>query len=270
MRDIDWKRGAATLTLGGLLALASFTARAAETAPAGDAPAATVPASPADPLEPFNRVSFAINRTVLNYVVNPIADHVVPLIPGPVQTGLSNAYANLTEIEFLLNSLLRADPAGAATTAGRFAVNSTVGIAGLFDVATPLGLERLHTNYGTSLCHTGLRPGPYMVLPLVGPSNAVAAPALVAGVALEVYALSFISTTLAMADFIVIDMGGSASALRYMNELPPGPDGYAVQRADYLAYIESGCGTPAAMTGGDAVAAATEGDTVAAAGPVAR
>lgn len=219
-------------------ARAALTAAVLTVAPV--APAAAQGFS--DPLEPFNRAMFAFNRAVLDYVVNPTVDVVGPLIPKSVQTGLYNMYGNLTEVEFLLNGLLRADANAAATSVGRFAINSTVGVAGIFDVATSMGLKRQASDYGASLCATGLPAGPYLVLPLVGATNAVAAPALIAGVALEVYALSFISTTLAMADLIVIDIGGSASALRYMNDLPPGLDGYEVQRAAYQLYINASCG----------------------------
>lgn len=209
--------------------------------------AALALASPAahafsDPLEPLNRAMFAFNRAVVDYVVNPVVQNVGPSIPKSAQTGLYNMYSNLTEVEFLLNGLLRADLPAAATSVGRFAVNSTLGLAGVFDVATSMGMKRQTSDYGGSLCQTGLPPGPYLVLPLVGATNAVAAPLLIGGVALEVYALSFISTTLAMADFIIIDIGGSASALRYMNNIPPGGDGYAVQRAEYQSYIERHCG----------------------------
>lgn len=195
-----------------------------------------------DPLEPLNRAMFAFNRAVVDYVVNPVADTVGPALPAPVRAGLSNMYSNLTEVEFLLNGLLRADLPTAATAAGRFAVNSTLGLAGVFDVAGAMGLAQRPSDFGGSLCQTGLPAGPYLVLPLAGATNAVAAPVLIAGVALEVYALSFISTTLAMADFFIIDLGGSASALRYMNDIPPGLDSYAVQRADYQAYITAHCG----------------------------
>jgi phospholipid-binding lipoprotein MlaA len=195
-----------------------------------------------DPLELFNRAMFAFNRAVVDYVVDPLVQNVGPTIPKSTQAGLRNMYSNLTEVEFLLNGLLRADLGAAATSAGRFVVNSTVGLAGVFDIATSMGMKRQTSDFGGSLCQTGLPPGPYLVLPFVGATNLIAAPALAAGVALEVYALSFISTTLAMADFIIIDIGGSASALRYMTSVPAGEDGYAVQRAEYQKYIESHCG----------------------------
>lgn len=201
-----------------------------------------------DPLETFNRAMFAVNKGLVDWVINPMVEHVGPWIPAPVTTGLANAYSNLTEVEMILDNALQGKPTDVAVSASRFLVNSSLGIAGLFDVATPLGLERREANYGVSLCQTGIPPGSYLVLPFVGPTNTVGAAALTVGVALEVYALSFISTTLATLDFLVIDIGGSASALRHGKHIPhAGADLYAVQRDDYTRYIEQGCG-PAAPT----------------------
>ncbi|BAI75161.1 VacJ protein (plasmid) [Azospirillum sp. B510] len=197
---------------------------------------------PGDPYESFNRAMFAVNKGLVDWVINPTVEHVGPWLPAPVATGLSNAYANLTEIEMILDNGLQGKADGAVVSAARFGVNSTLGIGGLFDVATPLGLERREANFGVSLCKTGLAPGSYLVLPLVGPTNTVGAVALTAGIAAEVYALSFISTTLATVDFLVIDLGGSASALRHARNVPlEGEDLYAVQREDYRQYIEGGC-----------------------------
>lgn len=196
-----------------------------------------------DPFESFNRSMFAFNKGLVDWVINPTVEHVGPWIPAPVKTGLSNAYVNLTEIEMILDNGLQGKASDATVSAARFGVNSSLGIGGLFDVATPLGLDRREANYGVSLCKTGLSPGSYLVLPFVGPTNTVGAVALTVGVALEVYALSFISTTLATVDFLVIDLGGSASALRHAKNVPvEGEDLYAVQRGDYTRYIEGGCG----------------------------
>ena len=195
-----------------------------------------------DPFESFNRAMFAVNKGLVDWVINPTVEHVGPWVPAPVATGLSNAYANLTEIEMILDNALQGKAGNAAVSAARFGVNASLGIGGLFDVATPLGLDRREANYGVSLCQTGLAPGSYLVLPFVGPTNSVGAVALTVGVAAEVYALSFISTTLATVDFLVIDLGGSASALRHAKNVPvEGEDLYAVQREDYTRYIEKGC-----------------------------
>ena len=196
-----------------------------------------------DPFESFNRTMFDFNRAVVTKVVNPTVDTLGPRTPDSVKTSLKNAYNNLTEIEFVLNGALRGDLKGMAVPAGRFVVNSTIGVAGLFDVATPMGMPRQETDFIESLCHTGLPPGPYVVLPLVGSANTYSAAALAGGIALEVYALSFISTTLAAADFIIIDLGGSAAGLRYMNSAAEagGDDPYQTLRQQHQAYVVKGC-----------------------------
>ena len=117
-----------------------------------------------------------------------------------------------------------------------------MGIAGLFDVATPLGLVRQKGDFGEAMCAAGVPAGPYVVLPLAGPANVTSAGLLAGGVAVEVYLLSFISMALATADFLVIDTGGSAASLRYATDIPPGADGYSVQRKEYDGYIKSACG----------------------------
>ena len=206
-----------------------------------EVPAASVEAAPGDPLEPFNRAMYGFNKGVVDYVINPAVDAVAPYTPTPVVTGLGNAYNNLTEVEYVLNGALRRDPGMIATSAGRFVINSTVGIAGLFDVATPLGLVRQKGDFGEAMCAAGVPPGPYVVLPLVGPANVTSAGLLAGGVAVEVYLLSFISMALATADFLVIDTGGSAASLRYATDIPPGSDGYSVQRKEYDGYIKSAC-----------------------------
>ncbi len=184
---------------------------------------------------------YGFNKGVVDDIINPTVDAVGPYTPAPVVAGLGNACNNLTEIECVLNGALRRDLPMAATAAGRFVVNSAIGIAGLFDVATPLGLARQKGDFGESMCAAGVPAGPYVVLPLVGPANVTSAGLLAGGVAVEVYLLSFISMALATADFLVIDIGGSAASLRYATDIPPGADGYSVQRNEYDHYIRSAC-----------------------------
>ena len=210
--------------------------------------------APHDPLESFNRAMYDFNKGVVDYVIDPTVDAVGPYTPAPVVTGLGNAYNNLTEIEYVLNGALRRDASMILTSAGRFVINSTVGIAGLFDVATPLGLPRQTGDFGEAMCAAGVPPGPYVVLPLVGPANVNSAGLLAGGVAVEVYLLSFISTTLAFADFVFIDVGGSAAALRYATDIPPGADGYSVQRGEYEGYIKAACGAASGSIGQTAAA----------------
>ena len=221
-------------------AVAAVLLACAGTARAETPIAAAAPAS-SDPLEGFNRAMYGFNKAVVDHVINPTVDAVAPYTPAPVVTGLGNAYNNLTEVEYVLNGALRRDAGMVGTSVGRFVINSTVGIAGLFDVATPLGLIRQKGDFGEAMCAAGVPAGPYVVLPLVGPANVTSAGLLAGGVAVEVYLLSFISMALATADFLVIDIGGSAASLRYATDIPPGSDGYSVQRGEYDGYIKSAC-----------------------------
>ncbi len=196
-----------------------------------------------DSLEPFNRAMFSFNQAVLSNIINPTADYLRPRLPTPVKVGMGNVYSNLTEIEFILNNILTGAPLAAATSVGRFTINSTIGIAGLFDVASLVGLKRTELDFIESLCQAGVPPGPYLVLPLVGSTNLYSAGTLASAVALEVYGLSFISMALATADFIVIDLGGSAATLRYMNTVPVahGQDPYTALRTDHVKYVRNAC-----------------------------
>lgn len=196
-----------------------------------------------DPLERFNRLMFGFNQAVLSNVINPTADYLGQRLPSPVITGFGNAYSNLTEIEFILNNILTGAPLAAATSVSRFAINSTLGIVGLFDVASSIGLKRTELDFIESLCQTGVPPGPYLVLPLVGSTNLYSAGTLASAVALEVYGLSFISMALATADFIIIDLGGSAATLRYINTVPVahGQDPYVALRSDHHKYVQNAC-----------------------------
>ena len=234
------------LILAGILVSSvSFaqTPSAATSANVDIIPVVAAKSAPTDPLEPFNRTMFSFNQAVLSNVINPTANYLGPRLPAPVIAGLGNAYSNLTEIEFILNNLLTGAPLAAATSVGRFVINSTVGIAGLFDVASSLGLQRHELDFVESLCQTGVPPGPYLVLPLVGSTNLFSSATLASAVALEVYGLSFISTALAAADFIVIDLGGSAATLRYIDTVPvaKNEDPYHALRRDHLDYVQKAC-----------------------------
>jgi len=218
---------------------------------------AAVPARAADdPLESFNRAMFRFNEGLITRVIEPTSTHFGRRLPHQIQDGLSNIYSNFTEIEFLLNNLLRGDMAGAGISVFRFTFNGTFGMLGFWDVASAFGVRRREHEFGESLCRAGVPPGAYLVLPFVGPSNVISAGLLASGIAIEVYLLSFISTMLATLDFFIIDLGGSASALRHATDIPQGEGGdlYALQRAEYLAYIEKSCAPAGRTVGGPLVA----------------
>jgi phospholipid-binding lipoprotein MlaA len=133
---------------------------------------------PWDPLETPNRFVFAINRTVDMVAVRPAAVLYRDWVPEPAQKSVRNLLDNLGEPVTAINEVFQGDPSRAATTMARFFVNSTLGLAGLFDIATMLGMPRTKEDAGQTIgmwAGKGVEPengGFYLVLPLVGPSNA--------------------------------------------------------------------------------------------------
>ena len=131
-----------------------------------------------DPLETPNRFIFSINRAVDIMAIRPLAVLYRDWVPEPAQKSVRNLLDNLGEPVTAINEVFQGDPSRAATTMARFLVNSTLGVAGLFDVATMLGMQRTKEDAGQTIglwAGKGVEPengGFYLVLPLVGPSNA--------------------------------------------------------------------------------------------------
>ena len=124
-----------------------------------------------DPLEGFNRGIFWFNDQLDIYILEPVAqgyDHVTPM---PVQKGVSNFFENLRYPKYLFNDVMQGKFTQAVEHTGRFLLNSTVGILGLIDVAKEFGMPKHEEDFGITLAYYGVGPGPYLVLPLLGPSN---------------------------------------------------------------------------------------------------
>ena len=124
-----------------------------------------------DPFEKVNRRFYAINRGIDRAILRPAALGYEKITPGPLRRGLHHMIANLGEPLVFLNDLLQLKIGKAAKTAVRFATNSTVGLGGLVDAATSAGLEHHDNDFGTTLARYGLPSGPYVFLPLLGPST---------------------------------------------------------------------------------------------------
>lgn len=124
-----------------------------------------------DPLEGANRRIYKFNAQLDRYVLLPIVDTYEEVVPGILRRRVSAFFQNLGEIAIFTNSVLQANPDKASPTIGRFMINSTVGLLGLFDVATELGVPRQKADFGQTLGTWGLDTGPYLVLPALGPSN---------------------------------------------------------------------------------------------------
>lgn len=124
-----------------------------------------------DPAEEINRGVFAFNQTADEYAVKPIAKG-YRYVPSPIRTGIRNVLSNLDEPFNVLNNILQADFDGAATGTGRFLINSTIGLAGIMDVATSeFQLTQDEEDFGQTLAVWGVPDGPYVMLPVFGPSN---------------------------------------------------------------------------------------------------
>jgi phospholipid-binding lipoprotein MlaA len=126
---------------------------------------------PRDPFESVNRQIFAINMALDDALVLPVARAYEQHVPKPIQTGLRNMMANLLDPYIAVNSLLQGKPMDAISDLGRFVVNSTVGVLGISDPASDMGLEKHREDFGQTLGVWGVPPGPYVMLPLFGPST---------------------------------------------------------------------------------------------------
>ena len=127
--------------------------------------------NPADPWEPVNRTVFAFNEDLDRVAVKPLATAYSEVMPPPVRVGVTNFFGNFRDFTTAVNSFLQLKiPRGFSDTA-RVLVNSTVGILGVFDVASRVGLEKHNEDFGQTLGYWGAGTGPYMVLPLFGPST---------------------------------------------------------------------------------------------------
>lgn len=124
-----------------------------------------------DPFESYNRTMYGINKTVDKYTLKPIAKGYRAITPDPVEQGVNNFFGNLGDVLTLTNNLLQFDFHEAAHDGARVVWNTTLGIGGIFDVASGMGLEKQKEDFGLTLRKWGVPAGPYLVLPFLGPST---------------------------------------------------------------------------------------------------
>jgi phospholipid-binding lipoprotein MlaA len=124
-----------------------------------------------DPFESINRAIYTFNAAFASEVSAPVADAYRSMLPTEVQTGVSNFFTNLREPVTIVGSALEGDYSNSGNAAMRFAINSTAGIGGAFDVATAMSWTARPIDLGTVLCRYNVGTGPYLVLPFIGPSN---------------------------------------------------------------------------------------------------
>ncbi|VWC69055.1 ABC transporter [Burkholderia lata] len=127
--------------------------------------------NPNDPLEPMNRAMYKFNDTVDTNIAQPIAKGYQKVTPTPVRTAISNFFSNLGDLGNIANNLLQLRITDATEDLMRVAMNSVFGVAGLIDIATPAGLPKHHQDFGLTMARWGVPSGPYLVLPVFGPST---------------------------------------------------------------------------------------------------
>jgi phospholipid-binding lipoprotein MlaA len=141
-------------------------------APDGNIPAdISMADAPSDPLEPINRIIFGLNEGVDFLILRPVNTIYRTIVPTPVRKGVANVVYNLASPVIFANDVLQGEGKRAGKTASRFIINSTIGVGGFVDVAAKQGLARHSEDFGQTLAVWGVGSGPYVVLPLIGPST---------------------------------------------------------------------------------------------------
>jgi phospholipid-binding lipoprotein MlaA len=194
-----------------------------------------------DPLESFNRAMFSFNNALLANVVEPIGEFARTSLSPGVRQASANFYNNMTEWEFVLTNLMQGNYTDSRVSLERLAINTTLGIGGIYDKATGMGLVRHETEYGEAVCSLGIPPGSYLILPAIGPANTTSFGAAVVVFSGGYYLLGQVATWLVVFD-VVTDVAVGAASLRHVADRPAiSSDPYVVQRQEYLDYINHGC-----------------------------
>ena len=128
-------------------------------------------ADPRDPFERYNRAMFSFNKTVDDKVIKPVATGYVNVIPELIRTAIGNFFGNIGDVWTAVNNYLQGKPREGTSDVARVVLNSTFGIVGLIDVATPVGLAQHDEDFGQTLGVWGVKSGPYLVLPIFGAST---------------------------------------------------------------------------------------------------
>ncbi|MDO9500381.1 VacJ family lipoprotein [Falsiroseomonas sp.] len=214
---------------------------------------AAAPASAAsDPLEGLNRRIHGFNRLVQAHLLDPVVEAYVTHAPAPVRTGIANAFANLREPITVLSGLVAGDFGLAWHATARFGINSSLGLAGVRDSAAEWGWPRRVAQPGDAICAWGVPSGPYVVLPILGPSTLRDAGALLATSAGLAQALGpQVFLPLRGGDLMVAYSEISTELGRIEAEAL---DAYAVYRSAYLQRRAAACGVDRAAQ----IAAAAE------------
>lgn len=148
-----------------------LTALAAAALLAGCATTGTSAPDPRDPFEPVNRAVFEFNQVADRTVFRPVAEVYAKVLPEPIRTGVTSFFGNLNDAWTAANNLLQGKLGDSINDFGRVFVNSTFGLGGILDWATPMGMEKHNEDFGQTLGVWGVPSGPYVVIPIFGPSS---------------------------------------------------------------------------------------------------
>ncbi|MGJ8514378.1 MlaA family lipoprotein [Carnimonas bestiolae] len=146
-------------------------AAAAAVALSGCAGMYTKDGQPNDPWEGFNRGVFAFNDTIDHYALRPVAQGYDTVTPEPVQDGVRNFFGNLGDVRATVNGVLQGNPLIVGTSLSRVLLNTTLGLGGILDPASRLGIDKRQEDFGKTFAAWGFKSGPFLMLPLIGPST---------------------------------------------------------------------------------------------------
>lgn len=194
------------------------------------APIAVAEDQEIDPYEDFNRDMYEFNDSVDNYIAEPISDAYKFVTPNILQTGVSNFFSNLGNVGVVFNDVLQGKVQQGAEDTGRFLINSTVGVLGLFDVASEVGLEQNQEDFGQTLAVWGVPTGPYMVLPFLGPTTFRGLPGTAVDIATN--PITYIGIPALAAASVVNTRANADGALQFVDEAALDP--YIFTREAYL------------------------------------
>ncbi len=196
--------------------------------------ATTGPATPGDPFERMNRGTTKFNDAVDRAVLKPVAKGYQRFVPQVVRTGVSNVLTNLAFPTTIINDLLQLKVKDAGVDLGRFVLNSTLGLGGLLDPASKMGIPRNDEDFGQTLGRWGVPSGPYLVLPLFGPSTLRDAPSLAADAQTDLRTQLDIKSEERAALAVLTVVDGRAQLLSLDRSISSAFDPYAFVRNAWL------------------------------------
>ncbi|EQD70517.1 VacJ-like lipoprotein [mine drainage metagenome] len=197
---------------------------------------ASLPKGSPGPFHDINRANFALNEAFDHAVLRPAAHFYVRTIPHPVRIGVHNVFENLGNPVIAVNEFLEGRLRPGIDESGRFLANSTFGVLGLFDVASPMGLRAHHADFDLTLAHWGVPRGPYLVLPLFGPGSLRS----LAGIAVDSYygsPLEYIRSTATRNELTVLELLDlRAHLIGTFHLIYSAPDPYLMMKDGYQAH----------------------------------